>query len=218
MSGEPFPPRVDRPSFCKAWCVNDEKQRTGASFCSRIPSGNSRRGPLFASAGVYVGFRICARSGGRFWLFSPLGVALVAGVPKDGILAASLGASLGYLFSGVDGATPLRYIASVVVASVISFALRQVKKETLSQALSCVTAASCCLVTGLALGMSEGLMAALVALDGAESLLAGGAAYFFYRSFLSSASSAPCACLLPRVWLASYLPLRSCYLRLRALM
>ena len=109
----------------------------------------------------------------------------MAGVPKDGILAASLGASLGYLFSGVDGATPLRYIASVVAASVISFALRQVKKETLSQALSCVTAASCCLVTGLALGMSEGLTAALAALYGAESLLAGGAAYFFYRSFFS---------------------------------
>ena len=105
-----------------------------------------------------------------FGSFSPLGVALVAGVPKDGILAASLGASLGYLFSGVDGATPLRYIASVVAASVISFALRQVKKETLSQALSCVTAASCCLVTGLALGMSEGLTAALAALYGAESL------------------------------------------------
>ena len=118
-----------------------------------------------------------------FGSFSPLGVALVAGVPKDGILAASLGASLGYLFSGADGATPLRYIASVVAASVISFALRQVKKETLSQALSCVTAASCCLVTGLALGMSEGLTAALAALYGAESLLAGGAAYFFYRSF-----------------------------------
>ena len=118
-----------------------------------------------------------------FGSFSPLGVALVAGVPKDGILGDSLGASLGYLFSGADGATPLRYIASVVAASVISFALRQVKKETLSQALSCVTAASCCLVTGLALGMSEGLTAALAALYGAESLLAGGAAYFFYRSF-----------------------------------
>ncbi|MFR3251651.1 MAG: hypothetical protein ACLTQL_11620 [Eisenbergiella sp.] len=64
-----------------------------------------------------------------FGSFSPLGVALVAGVPKDGILAASLGASLGYLFSGADGATPLRYIASVVAASVISFALRQVKKK-----------------------------------------------------------------------------------------
>ena len=46
-----------------------------------------------------------------------------------------------------------------------------------------MTAASCCLVTGLALGMSEGLTAALAALYGAESLLAGGAAYFFYRSF-----------------------------------
>lgn len=115
--------------------------------------------------------------------FSPLGIALVAGAPKDGILAASLGACLGYLFSGADGTTPLRYIASVVAASVISFALRQTRREKLAQALSCVTAASCCLVTGLALGMSEGLTAALAALYGAEALLAGGAAYFFYRSF-----------------------------------
>lgn len=117
-----------------------------------------------------------------FGSFAPLGVALVAGVPRDGILAASLGACLGYLFSGADE-TPLRYIASVVAASVISFALRQMTKEKLSQALSCVTAASCCLVTGLALGMSDGLTGALAALYAAEALLAGGAAYFFYRSF-----------------------------------
>ena len=42
--------------------------------------------------------------------------------------------------------------------------------------------------------------------------------FFSTALFLSSASSAPCACLLPRKPLASYLPLRSCYLRLRALM
>ena len=64
---------MDRPSFCKAWCVNDEKQRTGASFCARIPTGNPRRGPLFAPAGVYIGFRLCARPGGRLWLFFPAG-------------------------------------------------------------------------------------------------------------------------------------------------
>lgn len=117
-----------------------------------------------------------------FGSFSPLGVAFVAGAPKDGLLAASLGACLGYLFAGT-GATPLRYIASVVAASVISFALRQMAKGKLSQALSCVTAAACCLVTGLALGMSEGMTGALAALYGAEALLAGGAAYFFHRSF-----------------------------------
>lgn len=117
-----------------------------------------------------------------FGSFSPLGVALVAGAPKDGMLAASLGACLGYLFSGTEGA-PLRYIASVVAASVISFALRQMAKEKLAQALAGVTAAACCLVTGLALGISEGMTGALAALYGAEALLAGGAAYFFYRSF-----------------------------------
>ncbi len=118
-----------------------------------------------------------------FGSFAPLGISLVAGAPRDSILAASLGACLGYLSAGFEGEAPLRYLASVAAVSVISFALRQIGQKKLLLPLACAAAAGCCLATGLALGMSDGLTAALAALYGAEALLAGGAAYFFHKAF-----------------------------------
>ena len=159
MSGEPFRPRWTGPAFAKRG-VSMMKNRGQAlpfarAFPREIPA--AARFLLRQAFTLVSGFALAQAA--VFGSFSPLGRA-GGRRPQRRHFSSLAGGELGYLFSGVDGATPLRYIASVVAASVISFALRQVKKETLSQALSCVTAASCCLVTGLALGMSEGLTAA----------------------------------------------------------
>lgn len=153
--------------------------RFSHTFPWRIPA--AARFLLRQSFTLAAGFALAQAP--VFGEFAPLGISLVAGAPKDSILAASLGACLGYLSAGFEGEAPLRYLASVVAVSVISYALFQIRQKKIARPLACAAAACCCLATGLAMGLSDGLTAALAALYGAEALLAGGAAYFFHKAF-----------------------------------
>ena len=147
---------------------------------------------------LYVGFRTCAARQRPFLALFPARVALVAGPLKTVFLAASLGASLGYLF-------PARMerrhfgIYSERCGACNQFRPPASEKETLSQALSCVTAGLAAWVTGLALGMSGGINGRVGGPLWRRVLLRWRRRLIFLPLFFSPQPvRSPRACLLPR--------------------
>lgn len=117
-----------------------------------------------------------------FGAYSPFGVALVAGVPKDCILAAAVGSCFGYIVTPAEIA-PMRYIAAVISAAVISHSVRLLARKMSSpQYAAPFTVFGCLLVTGLAVIIPDKPVYTDILLCIAESLLGGGAAYFFSRT------------------------------------
>lgn len=112
---------------------------------------------------------------------SPFGMAFVAGVPTNLLIGTTLGSIAGYaLFTG-GGYLPLRYIATVICIAAVRYCLRDVKNIRTNAIVSCSLAFSAALVTGFAIGFSEGITLMSAVMYVSEAVLAAGGAFFFNR-------------------------------------
>lgn len=121
-----------------------------------------------------------------FGEFSPFALSFLAGVPADCILAAAIGACFGYIVTPAPIA-PMRYIAAVISAAVISRSVRSLarKPDSAENAASFISF-GCLLITGLAIIIPDKPVFTDIMLCIAESLLGGGASYFFSHAFALS--------------------------------
>lgn len=121
-----------------------------------------------------------------FGEYSPFGVAFLTGAPRDCILSAALGACLGYIVTPAPIA-PMRYIAAVISASVISRSVKLLaRKPNFAENAAPFVSSGCLLITGLAIIIPDKPVFTDILLCLAESMLGGGAAYFFSRTFALS--------------------------------
>lgn len=119
---------------------------------------------------------------GIFGNYSPFGVAFAAALPGEYILSGAVGAGAGYILTK-DMDMPLRYIAALTIVTITAYAVRKsrkIKSETLFLSLCAFGAA---FLSGLAVCVADGFSAGAFIMYIGESLLAGGSAYFFKRSF-----------------------------------
>ena len=113
---------------------------------------------------------------------SPFGVGVAAAVSGPGSLVVYLAAGMGYLLP--DGAVyPLRYLAAVAAVAGIRWALNGMKKLTAAGFFAPLTAFLATGFTGMALTLMNKPSLISVLTVVAESLLAGGFAYFVATAF-----------------------------------
>lgn len=148
-----------------------------AGAVERIPSVIRKAGLQALSA--LMGFFMAGAS--IFDGYAPFGVALTAAVGPAYTLPAAVGAAIGAFFS--DSQVPLRYIAALIAAGMISIGTRQLSKLKDMGFLPPLNAFLCCTVTGVALGIAQGMTVAAGIMYVSEGLLSAGAAYFMNRAF-----------------------------------
>lgn len=121
-----------------------------------------------------------------FGEYSPFGVAFLAGAPLDCILSAALGACIGYIVTPAPIA-PMRYIAAIISAAVISRSVKLLaRKPNSAQNAAPFVSFGCLLITGLAIIIPDKPVFTDILLCLAESMLGGGAAYFFSHTLTLS--------------------------------
>lgn len=130
-------------------------------------------------AAFAVGF--LSSRGMVFGHYAPFGVAAVAAAPYHNMFAVLLGALLGY-FIPSDAQIPVRYIAAVLAASAIRWTLSDLVKIKRHPVFAPFVAFAPLAATGAALSMVNGSPLSGSAMYLAESLLAGGGAYFLART------------------------------------
>lgn len=110
---------------------------------------------------------------------SPLGTALVAGLPLKYVPAASLGTLSGYIFP-LFGKGGLKYIAALLAVTVIRLLLSGTRKIQLTAVMSAIIAGA--VLTGVNVASAGGDVLGKGAVGLAEGMMAGGCAYFLNRS------------------------------------
>lgn len=149
-----------------------------SSYIKGVPRGAKE--VLFHLLSVICGF-VSAQTG-IFGNYSPFGVAFAAALPGEYILSGAVGAGAGYILTK-DMDMPLRYVAALTIVTITAYAVRRsgkVKSETLFLSLCAFGAA---FLSGIAVCVADGFSAGALIMYTGESLLAGGSAYFFKRSF-----------------------------------
>lgn len=113
---------------------------------------------------------------------SPFGVGIAAAVSGPGSVVVYLAAGMGYLLP--DGAVfPLRYLAAVAAVAGIRWALNGMRKLTDAAFFAPLTAFLATGFTGMSLALMNNPSLTNVLMVAAESLLAGGFAYFVSTAF-----------------------------------
>ncbi len=113
---------------------------------------------------------------------SPFGVGIAAAVSGPGSVVVYLAAGMGYLLP--DGAVfPLRYLAAVAAVASIRWALNGMRKLTDAAFFAPLTAFLATGFTGMSLALMNNPSLTNVLMVAAESLLAGGFAYFVSTAF-----------------------------------
>ena len=156
--------------------VKEQIQSAEAAVIQRL--GQYAKGALshiLFAAGGFLGARTAV-----FGEYAPFGLAVVGGVPASYTLTAAVGALLGY-FIPVTGGSAFRYIAAVFAVASIKWLLYGILKFTKTPVYSALVALAATAVTGAAGAIGKNFTAAVVMI-GAESLLAGGGAYFIHRA------------------------------------
>lgn len=110
---------------------------------------------------------------------SPLGTALVAGLPLKYVPSTSLGALAGYIFP-LFGKGGLKYIAALLAVTVIRLLLSGAKKIPSTAVMSAIIAGA--VQTGVNIASAGGDIIGKGAIGLAEGMMAGGCAYFLNRS------------------------------------
>lgn len=112
---------------------------------------------------------------------SPFGAALAAGIHPEYIPSAVLGAAAGaFYIYGVTVLT-LRYVASAVIAGILSYMLKRSLKRKFHGYFSLIAGFFPLFVTGLVLSLSVTLSADEFILYGAEGIVGALAAWFFFK-------------------------------------
>lgn len=109
--------------------------------------------------------------------FSPFGLAFTAALSPTLFPFGLIGATVGYILTTAE-IIPLRYIASLFIFAVIRGALKESKKVNSAPYIAGIAAFSS-IVTGFTIIFSTGFSLPEIILHILESLLTGGAAYFF---------------------------------------
>lgn len=109
---------------------------------------------------------------------APFGISFAAAIPGAGALLTYVAAMAGYLLPG-GAAVPLRYMAALTAVAGIKWSLSGIKSANRHPAFAPLISFLALESTGLALAAVNGIELYTLLLVTAESLLAGGAAYFF---------------------------------------
>lgn len=126
---------------------------------------------------IGVGF---AMSRATLWGgISPLGAALVSGLPMRYMLAGSFGSLLGYILSPLSVST-FKYVAALLGIVAIRFIMVGIKPAVKNPVWSGVVAAT--VVSGVGLAAAGQAFLTKGVLGISEGLLAGGGAYFIRRA------------------------------------
>ena len=112
---------------------------------------------------------------------SPFGVGVAAAVSGPGALVVYLATAVGYLLP-MGTAFPLRYIAAVAVVGGIRWALSSLPGVTKRAGFAPILAFLATAATGAAMSFAGGIDVYKALIIIAESLIAGGFAYFFSSS------------------------------------
>ncbi|MDR1629679.1 MAG: serine/threonine-protein phosphatase [Oscillospiraceae bacterium] len=136
----------------------------------------------FAVQTLYVLASLSLSNTEIFGGLSPLGIAFVAAVETQNLPAALLGSIAGYLI-GNTSLGALRYIAAVAIAAIASFALKKVIGYTLPAVQAGLLSLGATLATGMAILFTGSVTVPNTALYLSEALIAGGATYFFKKTF-----------------------------------
>lgn len=134
---------------------------------------------LYAAA-VHLAVAVCGFSAARapvLQLFTPFGIAFAAGMPKNYIITAGIGAAAGYFIPVTGGG--FRYFAALFAVCTIRLLLCGVGKFEKMPLFSSITAFAAALFTALATVAGGGFSPLYAIL---ESVLAGSGAYFTHRS------------------------------------
>lgn len=130
------------------------------------------------SAAALTGFFFSVAS---FEGLTPFGVSVVSGIHTSYIPAAILGAAAGaFYIYGVTVLT-LRYVASAVIAGILSYMLKRGLKRKFHGYFSLISGFFPLFVTGLVLSMSITISADEFILYGAEGIVGAIAAWFFFK-------------------------------------
>lgn len=120
--------------------------------------------------------------------YAPFGVALTAAVPFSNLLAVAGGSILGYLMPSAIGES-MKYLAAIIAAAAIRWTLNDIGKVRHHPLYAPCVAMGPVLATGLAVGTVDGFTLPVIVMCLTESLLAGGAAFFFSRTVKTVESS-----------------------------
>lgn len=137
--------------------------------------------PMYMYIAVYALLALAAFVMPRAMVYgglAPFGVSIAACASGGASFLVYIGAVAGYLMNG-QIVMPLRYIAAVSAVAGVRWAMGNSKSVTEHAAFVPLLASGGTLVTGLALNMMNGFQIDVLLGELCESILAGGAAYFF---------------------------------------
>ena len=149
----------------------------GQAGASRIPArGDALRQVARVAVWALVGLIVPRASvyGGMY----PFGIGVAAAVSGPGALVVYFAAVVGYLLP-MGAAFPLRYVAAIAAVGGIRWALGSLPAVSKRKGFAPVLAFLATAATGLAMSMAGGADVYKALLILAESLIAGGFAYFF---------------------------------------
>ncbi len=118
--------------------------------------------------------------GSIYGVMAPFGVSLAAAVDGTGAILVYIATLIGYLLAG-ELDIPLRYMAAVAVASAARWAFGVLPAIARKKVFPPLLAFGATLASGLLMNGGDGLLSVLLIV--AESLAAGGFAYFFGETY-----------------------------------
>ena len=157
-----------------------------AEKTQRIRFSQAAAAPAKAAAKQFAAFALtllCAR-GIVFGQYAPFAVAAVAAAPYSVLFSAVLGGALGCLLPST-AAVPVHYFAAIVAAAAIRWALNDLVKLRMHPIFAPLAAFLPLLTTSIAIVLVNSSAPTTVVMYLAESMMAGGTAYFFRRTVLA---------------------------------
>ena len=163
--------------------TTDVIEKMTAGKTKRIRFSQAAEIPAKAVAKQLVAFAvgmICAR-GVVFAQYTPFGVAAVAAAPYPVLLSVALGSAFGCMLPS-GAAVPVHYLAAIIAAAAIRWALSDLVKLRMHPLFAPAAAFLPLLTTSVAVAAVSGSGLTETVLYVSEALLAGCSAYFFRRT------------------------------------
>ncbi|WP_082236349.1 SpoIIE family protein phosphatase [Anaeromassilibacillus senegalensis] len=126
---------------------------------------------------IFFAIGLLSARGVVFGKYAPFGVAAVAAAPYHSMWSTVLGCAIGYLLPSSVG-IPIHYLAAILAAAAIRWTMNDLVRIRQHPVFAPLTAFLPTFCTGMALAVVNGSTSMATAMYLAESLLAGGAAYF----------------------------------------
>lgn len=159
------------------------RKMTVGSKTKRIRFSEAAAVPAAAAARQLAAFAvgmICSR-GIVFAQYTPFGVAAVAAAPYSMLFSVALGSALGCMLPS-GAAVPVHYLAAIIAAAAIRWALGDLVKLRMHPLFAPAAAFLPLLTTSVAVAAVSGSGLTETVLYISEALLAGCSAYFFRRT------------------------------------